>query len=370
MKIAINCRSFLIPEHTGIGRYARHLVYNLAKIDNENQYLLYARKNLFDRRRKLPKKVGENFFVRQDVFGKGIDSVVGDADIFHSPSPDFITTKNRKIIVSVHDIIHRTYPQSMTKSSVDLSERYFQDIVQKASKIICCSQSTRNDLHRLFDIDPERSCMIYHGVDHEVFYPIEEDEKFKAQEYLKSQGIDKPYILFVGTIEPRKNLSNILKAFHHLKKKNRFDGYLVVIGMKGWMCEEIAPLIESLDLNEDVKFTGFINDVQLRWFYNLAEVFALPSFYEGFGFPIVEAFCCGTTVVTSNVSSCGEIAGDAAHQVDPKDYYALAKALETICRSKETREKYKERSLQRGKDFSFEKNAQETLTIYQQVMNM
>ena len=139
------------------------------------------------------------------------------------------------------------------------------------------------------------------------------------QASLRNLGIDKPYVLYVGTIEPRKNLTGLLESFALLKSRKVFQGQLVVVGMKGWMVENTGELIKKLGIGQDVIFTGFVSDEQLRQLYNMAELFVFPSFYEGFGFPILEAFCCGVPVISSNTSSCGEIAADAALTIEPQD---------------------------------------------------
>lgn len=369
MRIAINCRSFLLRQYAGIGRYAHNLVKYLSEIDSQNEYYLYAKKGIFDFKRQIPQIKAENFIVKTDNFNHGLNKVLGKVDVYHSPSPDSLGIDDAKIVVTIHDFVYKAYPKGHTQSTLDATEQQMQEIVKKASKIICVSQSTRNDLHKYFSIDPSKTCVVYHGVGKNDFFQAKGKEQEMAKSVVESKGIKEPYILFVGTIEPRKNLENILYAFSTLKSKKRFAGKLVCIGAAGWMSEGIADTIGRLGLKNDVVFLGFVTNHELRYFYNLAEVFVFPSFYEGFGFPIVEAFSCGAAVVTSNVSSCPEIAQDAALIVNPQQFEEIANAVERILVDQHLKHELQQKAMKRAGDFSFLNTARETLRVYQEARN-
>jgi len=369
MKIAINCRSFLKDQYTGIGRYAYNLVKFLSEIDNENEYYLYAHKGIFDRKRKIPRFAAPNFHVKVDYLNRGPDRALNNIDIYHAPSPDRLDITEVKVIVTVHDLIYLTYPQGHTPQTIEETHKQFQRITRRAEKIICVSKSTMGDLRRHFDVSPSTLRLVYQGIDRDVFYPLEVPERKMAQELVRSKGVQDPYILFVGTIEPRKNLDGLIRAFTVLKDKKVFTGKLVVIGMKGWMEGPVFDLIERFKLKDDIIFLGYLSSQELCYFYNMAEVFVFPSFYEGFGFPIVEAMSCGTPVVTSNKSSCPEVAGDAALSVDPHNPLEIAGAIEQILEDRGLRKTLKENGLHRALDFSFVSTAKNTLRVYQEVYN-
>ncbi len=367
MRITINCRSILLSQRTGIGRYTYHLLENLGKIDQTDAYILHVPKRLLDFKRRLPDfSRYHNFKNVIDCFHRGS----GQSDIYHLPSPDEIGPYSGKLIVTIHDLIHKAYPQSHTPPTIELTERYMQVIAAKADMIICISENTRRDLHSFLKIPPERSCVVYNGVDHQLFYPLSAQERLEAAEHFKGLGILKPYVLFVGTIEPRKNLDGLLKSFAQLKAQKVFGGQLVVAGMKGWMAEGIGDLIKQLNIQPDVIFTGYVTDEQLRRLYNGAEIFVFPSFYEGFGFPILEAFCCGAAVITSQSSSCAEIAGQAAILIDPSDPNAMTRAMEKVLSDKAVKESLRQAGLKRAQEFSFEKMAQDTLAVYGRVAHL
>jgi glycosyltransferase involved in cell wall biosynthesis len=361
MRIAINTRSILLSQRTGIGRYTYHLLDSLGKIDHANAYVLHAPQRLFDLKRRLPDfSRYKNFKRYRDFFHRGVNK----CDIYHLPCPDLIGHHEGKLVVTIHDLIYKTYPQSHNPQTIELTEKYMQAIKAKADKIICISENTRRDLHSFLDIPLERSCVVYNGVEHALFYPLSAQERLNAAGGLKEIGIDKPYVLYVGTIEPRKNLAGLLESFALLKSKKVFHGQLVVAGMTGWMVESTGELVKKLGIGRDVVFTGYISDGQLCRLYNMAELFVFPSFYEGFGFPILEAFCCGAAVITSRTSSCGEIASDAALTIDPRDTKAMAQAMEQVLTNKKLNASLRQAGLKRARNFSFLSTAKQTLNVY------
>lgn len=370
MRVAINCRSFLKKQCTGIGRYAYHLVKSLSVLDRDNTYLLYARKGMFSFNKRLPAFPSKNFIPRIDWFNRGPARLLRDSDIYHCPSPSSLEApKKSKIIVTVHDVICKAFPEGHTPDTLKEGEKQFAMIRQKADKIICCSQNTVNDVRKYFDIPESKITLVYQGADKNMFYRIGPDEEALAQGVLRKRAIVCPYILAVGTIEPRKNLSNLMRAFSILREKKVFDGKLVIAGMEGWMHNDLGVLIGQLGLKNHIVFTGYLPDSELRVLYNKAEVFVFPSLYEGFGYPIVEAFCCGAPVVTSNVSSCPEIAGDAALTVNPRNPEEIARAVEKVLTNRDLRETLRSKGLQRAQAFDFDKTALETLAVYREVYN-
>ena len=367
MRIAINCRSFLLKNYTGIGRYAYNLVKSLSFLDYESEYVLYARKGLFDFKRALPKVGGKNFHPCIDWQGQGPAKALKLVDIYHSPSPDRLPDIKAKIIVTVHDRIYKMYPQGHTEETIDATQKYFEEMMERADKIICCSKNTLEDLKKFFPVDERKTAVVYQGVDGKVFHRLGAEEEKEAGRFLEEKGITSSFLLFIGTIEPRKNLSNLIKAFALLKQQKAFDGKLVVAGMKGWMQEHISSMIAQEGLGRDVIFLGYLSDFELCALYNKTKAFVFPSFYEGFGFPILEAFQCGAAVVTSKSSSCGEVASNGAVLIDPSSPDDIASGIKKILSDERFVSALKEKALRRAQDFSFEKTAQETFKVYQEV---
>lgn len=366
MHIAINCRSFSKKQFTGIGRYASSLVASLSEIDADNRYSLYATRGWNEVKSRITRRDAANFSVKLDWFKRGPVKTLRTVDVYHAPSPEVVPGLNARLVVTVHDLIYKTYPQGHTQETIALSEAQFQSFIPRAARIICSSRSTQSDLHRYFPAAKDRTCYVYQGVDANIFYPLPQWEIPSAWKMARAKGVPGPFVLFVGTIEPRKNLKGLLEAFALLKQKKVFDGKFVVIGMTGWKTEGLVGFIEELGLKNDVIFLGFVTNDDLRIFYNLAEVFVSPSFYEGFGYPILEAFSCGAAVVTSDVSSCPELAADAALTVDPADPEAIAQAMARILQDHGLKNALKHKALARAQEFDNLKTARETLAVYRQ----
>ncbi len=369
MRIAINCRSFLNKSYTGIGRYTYELVKSLSHIDHANEYLLYAPKGFFHFPKRISFLRSPNFSFKVDCLKRGPEKMLREAHVYHAPSPEHLKpfADSTKIVVTVHDLIFKTYPEGHTHETIRTAEEQFKRIVQMADKIICCSESTLRDLKRYFSIKDGQAVVIYPGVNRDEFYLLKEEERQLAQRFLAARGVKSPFILFVGTIEPRKNLTNLLRAFELLKSRNDFSGKLVLAGMKGWLAEEALASLKEKHLQNEIQWLGFVSNKILRYLYNTAEVFVFPSFYEGFGFPIVEAMSCGAAVVASGVSSCAEIARDAAFQVDPYRPEDIAEAIKRILCDSSLKKELQIKGLKRAQHFSFRKTAQQTLAVYGEV---
>jgi len=353
MRIGIDIRSTL-KKRTGIGQYTLNLINNLAKVDQRNKYFLYSKKRLFDIKRKLPKLSGRNFSHRVDYFSKGPERIMKKIDIFHSSSFDLIKPKDSKLVLTVHDVIIKSYPQGHAKETIESVDRQLKNILGQVNAIIADSDSTKNDLLKWYDIDANLIHVVYPGVN-EWFYP--------------EVNTNKKYLLFVGTIEPRKNIEALIKAFSILKRDFAIDKQLVIIGMKGWMYDSVFKLVDGLDLKSDIVFKGYIPNKELRPWYNGALVFIYPSFYEGFGFPIAEAFRCGAPVVTSNVSSCAEIANDSAILIDPNRPEEIAEAVMKIINDAELRENLSKKGLEHARRFTWDRAAKEVLEIFKKIYN-
>jgi glycosyltransferase involved in cell wall biosynthesis len=206
--------------------------------------------------------------------------------------------------------------------------------------------------------------VVYWGLDRQ-FQPVA--DRTQALAVLGTYNVAPPYLLYVGGIEHRKNLTGLLKAFSKVKKA--LPGYkLVIVGKKNWRYKRVFSLISKLGLDADVVFTGYVPDSHLPCFYSLAEVFVFPSLYEGFGFPPLEAMACGTPVITSNTSSLPEVCGDAPLYVNPLDTDSLASAIQSAVLDRDQREAIVARGLAHVTRFLWERTAQETMEVYKAVL--
>jgi glycosyltransferase involved in cell wall biosynthesis len=241
--------------------------------------------------------------------------------------------------------------------------RLFRSSIRRAAAVLCISQFTRNDLLERFGYPPDKAFVTYLGVDPRYRLMDAEEVQAKLREY----GVHEPYVLCVGKLQARKNTVRLLQAFSLLKKQERVPHKLVLVGRQTWTSSDIHPTIRDLALAEHIIHTGHVPDKDLPYFYSGADVVAYPSLFEGFGLPVIEAMACGTPVVTSNVTSLPEIAGDAAELVNPKSVEDIARGLYNVLSNCALREQMRERGYLRATNFSWHATARKTLDVYQTV---
>jgi glycosyltransferase involved in cell wall biosynthesis len=234
--------------------------------------------------------------------------------------------------------------------------------IRKADIIVADSHSTKRDIIEYFGVEDEKIKVVHLGVESR-FRPIGNVEKYRLRNNLPSK-----MILNVGTLEPRKNVVTLIKAFKRLREKGFEDYKLVIAGDKGWLYEQIFKDVDHSGLKQEILFRGVVSDEDLPMFYNCADIFVYPSLYEGFGLPPLEAMACGIPVITSNTSSLPEVIGDAGIMVDPTDDKSLSDAMYSVLTDKELWQHMSNNGLQRSKIFTWEKAAKEILEIYDEVL--
>jgi len=294
-----------------------------------------------------------------------IDRMIGGCDVFFSPHFLIVgLSKKCRHIITFHDLSFEYFPEFFSWDkrfwhfSVDPRAR-----AKKADKIIAVSESTGDDLIDLYGISGKRVKVIYSGVGDE-FKPIKKNSQ-KCDEIKKKYNLPDKFILYLGTLEPRKNVVGLIRAFE-LLKSNKSDAYqnmkLVLAGSNGWLYDEIFKTARSSAFFKDIFFTGFIEPQDKVYLYNLAELFVFPSFFEGFGFPPLEAMACGVPVITSNNSSLPEIVADAGLTIDARNYAELAFAMNEVLGDSDLREILVAKGLAQAQKFSWRKCAEQLLT--------
>lgn len=268
--------------------------------------------------------------------------------------------KKMKTVAVVHDLAFHKFPSAFTYKDWVLLHMFTAKAVREADSIIAVSASTANDIGYYYGRS-EGVHVVHHGVNTEKFHVMTDAEKELGWSKLLHQypNINKPYILYVGQIQPRKNIAGLVSAFEILKQTDK-DLMLVVAGGHGWKQQEIVNKIKHSPVKDSIVLTGAVPDELLPALYAHAEVFALVSFYEGFGMPLLEAFACGTPVVTGNTSCLPEIAGDSAILVDPTDIQSIADGIKLARAQKND---LQAKGFDRIKNFTWEKTASQTYTI-------
>lgn len=389
MKIAIDCS--LVPgPRGGIGQYSYSLVHALSRIDTVNRYSLYL---LFPavnhilhpeyKKAELPetanfkviyKTIPVHFQLLRLLWFPGMpgslrEYMLGglDADVVHSHSycvPRF-RDRRKRLVVTVYDVSVLTHPECHTRANRAFCLRGIKDAVRYADSIIAISEHTKEDLMKYFDA-PAELVTVTRLAAGPGYREVKAPEVLRAAR--DKYGLPENYILFVGSLEPRKNVRTLLKAYSSLPERFKREFCLVIAGGRGWLNSDIPGVVKDLNISERVRFAGYIDKDDIAAVYSQAAVFAYPSLYEGFGLPILEAMSCGTPVVTSDASSMPEVAGDAAILVSPTDADGIAAALERVLESAEVREEMREKGLKRAAGFSWEKCAGETLDVYRKVV--
>lgn len=353
---------------TGIGKYTQQLIKHLAKIDKQNTYLLYFNNPEF-----------ESFQPKSDNFHK----ILVDAPhyslkeqtkfplVIHKTNPDLVhfTHFNSPLlsikpqVTTIHDLTLNFYPgKKYNKTYQRLAYKGILHKSLKASKrIIAVSKNTEQDLHKLYSFTRKKTTTIYEGVD-EIF---QQDIQKPDLEF----ELPKKYLLYTGNWRSHKNLPNLIKAFHILKEEYNYKGKLILTGKPNPLYPQTKSTITRYKLNDDVIMPGLIPEGHLPYLYQQAQCYVFPSFYEGFGLPILEAFATKTPVCTSNTSCLPEIGGNATLTFNPNDPTEIALRINQILTTKDLREKLIQNGTERLQEFSFQKMAQQTLEVYNSLLN-
>jgi len=375
MRIGFDISAQSLPR-SGVGQYQINLIKALLKIDKENFYNLYAfnfrNRHRFDDIKfpsvnyrvnviPIPQRLITLWWMMADF--PALERIAGECDIYQISEICVQPVKKAKRVAFIHDLTTILYPHHHVKSNVFLHNRRFKDI-HKIDAILTNSEHTKSDIVNYLNIRPEKVFVTYLGADSR-FRPSEDPE---IDSVIGKYSIRKPYMLFVGTLEPRKNVQNIIKAFNQLKQTKNIPHQLVLAGQKGWKYEDIFKEIRASGFKSDIIHIGYADDNDVPLLMNGAEVFVYPSFYEGFGLPVLEAMKCGTPVITSNLSSMPEVGGDACLYAEPDSADDLADKIFSVINSKDLQKDLSKKGSERAKLFSWEKCAEETLKAYRDVV--
>jgi glycosyltransferase involved in cell wall biosynthesis len=264
-------------------------------------------------------------------------------------------------VVTVHDLSFLYYPENFQTLKRLYLQLFTRMSVRRARRVIAISENTKRDLVQQYAISATQVDMIHYGLD-PIFRSL---PAAQVAEFRVKKGLPARFILFVGTLEPRKNVARLIEAYAGLPHDRP---PLMLIGGKGWLYEDIYARVEALGLGDSVHFVGYVPAKELPLWYNAADLFVYPSLYEGFGLPPLEAMACGTPVVTSTVSSLPEVAGQAGLLVEPTDIRALTAAMEQVLTDTAMQEEMQATGLIQARTFSWEKAAQRTVASYRSAL--
>jgi glycosyltransferase involved in cell wall biosynthesis len=344
---------------TGTENYSLNLILNLAKVDRYNHYILYVRDQYAKELDTLPK----NFEIKIIPNKKFWTQIGLSAEIYRNkPDVLFVPAYVLPIItpkttaITVHDLAWKYFPEAYDKRQIKIQELSIKRAIKKKSKIIVYSKSTYNDLVKYFKVDKNKVFFVEMGFESSI---INEDMSPEL-----SKKIVEPFILSVGRLEIKKNTINLIKAYKTLRKERKIKHKLVLVGKPGFGNEKIQEEIgRAGEIKKDIIQTGFVSDSDLANVYSKADVFVFASLYEGFGYPILEAFAAGVPVITSNCSSMPEIAGGGAILVNPKKPFEITAAISQILNKANLRDKLITKGKSRLRHYSWSSCAEETLKV-------
>lgn len=296
------------------------------------------------------------------IAGVGFDRLLPGAELYHGTEHLLMPLRNVPSVLTVHDLIFRLFPQHHKRLNYWYLNAAMPLYCRRASAIIAVSQATKQDLVRCYRLDPAKITVI-HEAAAPHFAPASSAQVAQVRARYR---LPEEYLLHVGTIEPRKNLSRLLEAIHRLRR-GKEDIRLVVVGSKGWLYEGFFQRLEDLELGDAVIMPGYVPDTDLAAIYTGARLVVLPSLYEGFGLPVLEAMVCGVPVVCSDRSSLPEVGGDAARFFDPEDVAAMSDVILAAWRDEVQREGMRQAGLAQAAHFSWARAADETLALYTKV---
>jgi len=373
LRIAIDIQT-VIGKKTGVGKYTESLVKALSQIPAPYEFLLcyfnfrsrfkgleIKAENFKNNGIKLP---GRAFsFLWKKMNAPNFDSLFGEADLFHFPNFILRPVKSGTTIVTIHDLAFKRFPQYIEKKNLAFLTGHIPRTLARADRIIAVSEFTKKELLKFYSIPENKIEVIHEGID-ENFKKI--DNAGRLTEIRNKYKLPERFFLWVGTLEPRKNISGLLDAFSDFKKIDKSNCRLVMVGKWGWNYHGFMDKIKKMIMREDVILTEYVSDEDLPAIYNLAEAFIFPSIYEGFGLPPLEAMACGVPVITTQ--ALNEVVGEAAVKVSERNLEEIVRAMKDILENEGIKKDLIQKGFKRIEQFSWEKAARETLALYEKAM--
>ena len=362
----------ITPTRTGVGTFCYYLLKHLVEQAPDCTFAGFSSGRsrvalgpmadaVSQRRLPVPTRVLYRIWT---MFGAPkVDSFLGGVDVYHATNFFLPPTRTARRVLSIYDLSFLAVPELCSPKIVGPFSKGVRRFAAEADAILACSEATKSDIVTRLEVPPDKVAVTPGAVD-EGFGPMDRDaaRAYVAERY----GLDTPFILFVGTLEPRKNVPGLLRAFGRLA--GDLPHKLVLVGPVGWNTGAIFETLESLDLGDRIVRIGYVaSHGELPAFYSAADVFVFPTFYEGFGLPVLEALTCGCPVVTSENSSVPEATGGAAVYADPNESESIAAGIRQVLEDRALRESLVVRGLEHARRFSWDTCADLTLAVYRRV---
>ena len=362
-----------VHRHAGLGRYARELLTAMAAQDEVNEYAAFSHAPTADcppdllpdrvplRTVPLSAKPWRMSVLLASLMGISMDPWLPQGDIFHATEHLLPPLKKARTVFTLHDLIFQFFPEYHLPLNRAFLIHAMPRFLRRADAIIAVSECTKRDAIHFYKLPADKITVIYEGVNPSL-HPVNEEGVLAQARVRWTQG--SPFILFVGTIEPRKNLIALVDAVRALRTRG-YPHRLVIAGRKGWLYQGVFDHVRQTGLESQVDFLDFVAEEDLAALYGACAAFVFPSLYEGFGLPPLEAMACGAPVICSNTSSLPEVVGDAALLVNPRDVDEMAGAIERVLSDAALGEQLRARGIAQAARFSWEGAARKTLSVYE-----
>lgn len=358
----------LASQLTGVGHYTFELAKSLAHVAPDDSFTLISPQPISIRSR-LPENLSilnlkqSGLNRRWWSIGLPLHLSRSSFDLFHGTNYEVPMWSRRPSVVTIHDLSLFLHPEAHEARLVRRARWRMPLMVKTAARIITPTESVKREVSEIFKISPEK-IVVTPEAPRAEFKPPPLEQTIKTRERF---GIREEFVLFVGTVEPRKNLHRLVEAFDKVLRTTSLRPQLVIAGGQGWLMDDFAAAIKAKGLEDHIRFTGYIHDEDLAALYSSCSAFTYPSLYEGFGLPPLEAMACGAPVITSNIPAIVESVSHAARTVDPHDVDDIAKAIAELLSDEKLRQHYSEAGLERSKKFTWEQTARKTLEVYRAI---
>lgn len=346
--------------------YWKNLIYNINNVDNANDYTVFHSKDIsleLKNTNHRTKSFYSNNTIWRNLVSLPMHAHLSGFDAIHTQYflPAFT---GKKAVVTIHDISFEHYPECFSKKDLIVNKKLIRQAAEKARAIITVSNFSKSDIANTYGINPDKIFVTHLGANDELYNESQNPEE--VTKVKKKYKIYNNFILVVGNLQPRKNLTRLIEAFKILKKNKTYNNYkLVIVGKKAWANNGIINGVDIKDIENDIILTGYVPDEELPYLYKGCDVFVYPSIFEGFGLPVLEAMKCGAAVAASNISSIPEVVGDGGLLFDPFNVADISNTISLILDNAMLKESLKIKGLKRSQHFSWINTAKETISVYE-----
>jgi glycosyltransferase involved in cell wall biosynthesis len=370
----------LIGSRSGIGWYTYNIINHIDQKDIRVEGMCFDFLGKNHAREKFADVKTDNLYINKFIPSKVYKLLTGylpihydcffpKGDIYHffnfvAPS----ISKKKKVIITIHDMVYKVMPETVSAKTLYILNRDLERSIKRANAIITVSEHSKRDLMKYHQVDEEKISIVNPGIDYPFFEKGQSMDHGTINRVKEKYALPDKYILYLGTLEPRKNIGSIIDAYELLSEEIKSEYKLVLAGRVGWKANEILKKIENTPSADNIVRVGYVDEVDKPFIYGIAHAFVFPSLYEGFGMPVVEAMACGTAVVTSNNSSLPEAGGEAALYSDALDAKAISENIRHLLLDEVVRDQLVQKGIQHAKTFSWKDSADMTVKVYQKLL--